>query len=99
MAVNFTEFASVNHNATSSNFTPEAKDAERQEMQEALGSEKVSIFNTLGWLDRFLGVFIFFAMAIGIPLGNFVPSAGSVLQKGKFAGVSVPIGWSTLDCH
>lgn len=31
-------------------------------------------------------------MAIGILLGNFVDSVGPSLQKGKFVGVSVPIG-------
>jgi len=31
-------------------------------------------------------------MAIGIILGNFVPNTGPALQKGKFVGVSVPIG-------
>ena len=31
-------------------------------------------------------------MAIGIILGHFVPSAGPVLQKGQFVGVSLPLG-------
>jgi arsenite transporter len=55
---------------------------------------KVSAFKSLGLLDRFLAVWIFLAMAIGIILGNFVPSTGPALQKGKFVGVSVPIGKS-----
>jgi ACR3 family arsenite transporter len=54
--------------------------------------EKTSAFKSLGWLDRFLAVWIFLAMAVGIILGNFVPSTGPALQKGKFVGVSVPIG-------
>ena len=53
---------------------------------------KTSAFKGLGWLDRFLAAWIFLAMLIGILLGNFVPSTGPVLQKGKFVGVSVPIG-------
>lgn len=53
---------------------------------------KVSAFKSLGLLDRFLAVWIFLAMAIGIILGNFVPNTGPALQKGKFVGVSVPIG-------
>jgi ACR3 family arsenite transporter len=53
---------------------------------------KVSAFKSLGILDRFLAVWIFLAMAIGIILGNFVPNTGPALQKGKFVGVSVPIG-------
>jgi ACR3 family arsenite transporter len=54
--------------------------------------DKQSMFSSLGILDRFLAVWIFLAMAIGIILGNFVPSTGPALQKGKFVGVSVPIG-------
>lgn len=55
-------------------------------------SKKRSMFSSLGLLDRFLAVWIFLAMAIGIILGNFVPSTGPALQRGKFVGVSVPIG-------
>jgi ACR3 family arsenite transporter len=31
-------------------------------------------------------------MAIGIVLGNTVPSSGPALQRGEFVGVSIPIG-------
>ena len=31
-------------------------------------------------------------MAIGIILGNTVPSTGPALQRGEFVGVSIPIG-------
>lgn len=51
-----------------------------------------SAFASLGLLDRFLAVWIFLAMAVGIILGNFVPSMSPALEKGKFVGVSVPIG-------
>lgn len=54
--------------------------------------EKVSAFKSLGLLDQFLALWIFLAMAVGIVLGNFVPSTGPTLQRGKFVGVSVPIG-------
>jgi arsenite transporter len=53
---------------------------------------KESVFKNLGILDRYLAVWIFLAMAIGIILGNFVPSTGRALQKGEFVGVSIPIG-------
>jgi len=59
-------------------------------------SSKVSAFKSLGLLDRFLAVWILLAMAIGILLGNFVPNTGPALQKGKFVGVSVPIGKTKL---
>ncbi|PVH81149.1 arsenical-resistance protein ACR3 [Cadophora sp. DSE1049] len=55
-----------------------------------------SAFKSLGWLDRFLAVWIFLSMAIGIILGNFVPNTGPALQKGKFVGVSVPIAIGLL---
>lgn len=66
-------------------------DPEKQE--ETRIAEKSSAFKALGWLDRFLALWIFLAMAVGIILGNFVPNTGPALQKGKFVGVSVPIGW------
>jgi hypothetical protein len=53
--------------------------------------ENIPVFKGLGWLDRFLAVWIFLAMAIGIILGNFVPNTGPALQKGEFVGVSIPI--------
>jgi len=46
----------------------------------------------LSLLDRFLVVWILLAMAIGIVLGNTVPSTGPALQQGTFVGVSIPIG-------
>ncbi|KAJ5085788.1 arsenite efflux transporter ArsB [Penicillium argentinense] len=59
-------------------------------------SKHTSAFQQLGILDRFLAVWIFLAMAIGIILGNFVPNTGPALQKGKFVGVSVPIAVGLL---
>jgi ACR3 family arsenite transporter len=55
-------------------------------------TKHTSAFKQLGLLDRFLAIWIFLAMAIGIILGNFVPSTGPALQRGKFVGVSIPIG-------
>ncbi|KAI9814863.1 MAG: hypothetical protein M1832_005665 [Thelocarpon impressellum] len=55
-----------------------------------------SAIKGLGLLDRFLALWIFLAMAIGILLGNFVPSTGPALQKGQFVGVSVPIAIGLL---
>ena len=71
-----------------------ANDVEKQAEANASDSlqKKQSAFKNLGLLDRFLAVWIFLAMAIGIILGNFVPSTGPALQRGTFVGVSVPIG-------
>ena len=60
---------------------------------------KTSAFKSLGLLDRFLALWILLAMAIGIILGNFVPNTGPALQKGKFVGVSVPIGEQRGPVH
>ena len=54
--------------------------------------QQQSAFKGLSLLDRFLALWIFLAMVIGILLGNFVPETGPALQKGKFVDVSLPIG-------
>ncbi|KAJ5679384.1 hypothetical protein N7462_007628 [Penicillium macrosclerotiorum] len=87
------------HNTTLNNqFTnPTTKDVEKQSTNEAEESTaKQSAFKSLGWLDRFLAVWIFLAMAIGIILGNFVENMGPALQKGQFVGVSIPIAVGLL---
>ncbi|KAJ9131363.1 Arsenical-resistance protein [Pleurostoma richardsiae] len=58
--------------------------------------EKVSAFKALGWLDRFLAVWILLAMVVGILLGNFVADVGPTLQKGQLVGVSAPIAIGLL---
>jgi ACR3 family arsenite transporter len=55
-----------------------------------------STFKALSVLDRFLAVWIFLAMLIGILLGNFAPTVGPALKKGTFVGVSVPIAVGLL---
>lgn len=54
--------------------------------------KNVSAFKSLGWLDRYLAVWIFLSMVIGILLGNFVPNIGKSFQRGELVNVSVPIG-------
>ncbi|KPM43689.1 Arsenical-resistance protein Acr3 [Neonectria ditissima] len=74
------------------------RDVESNEVQgEKRGrSENTSAFKSLGWLDRFLAVWILLAMVVGILLGNFVGGIGEALEKGKFVGVSVPIAVGLL---
>lgn len=74
---------------------PNAK-ADREAVELDHSSPKTSVFKGLGWLDRLLALWILLAMIVGILLGNFVPNTGPALQKGKFVGVSVPIGSSCL---
>ncbi|KAJ0312013.1 hypothetical protein COL5a_010416 [Colletotrichum fioriniae] len=72
------------------------RDVEQQQSVDTEEEQDTSVFKSLGILDRFLAVWIFLAMLIGILLGNFVPNAGPALQQGKFAGVSVPIAVGLL---
>ncbi|KAI5849245.1 sodium bile acid symporter family-domain-containing protein [Tricharina praecox] len=55
-----------------------------------------SSFKQLSFLDRFLAIWIFLAMAIGIILGYFVPETSPALQRGKFVDVSIPIAVGLL---
>jgi ACR3 family arsenite transporter len=84
-----------------SNNPPSNLDVEKQAVQDGdepvVNASKTSAFKSLGWLDRFLALWIFLAMAIGIILGNFVPNTGPALQKGKFVGVSIPIGMLSIS--
>ncbi len=68
-----------------------AQDVEQQRTDQTADTH-TSAFKSLGVLDQFLALWIFLAMLVGILLGNFVPSTGPALQRGKFVGVSIPIG-------
>ncbi|EPE04443.1 arsenical-resistance protein [Ophiostoma piceae UAMH 11346] len=59
-------------------------------------TEPASAFKSLGWLDRFLAIWILLAMVVGVLLGNFVSGVGEALQKGHFVGVSIPIAVGLL---
>lgn len=56
----------------------------------------LSTFKSLSLLDRFLALWIFLAMLVGILLGNFCPSVAPALQRGTFVSVSVPIAVGLL---
>jgi ACR3 family arsenite transporter len=64
----------------------------QQDLSTCCPTSKQSVYAGLGWLDRLLVLWILLAIIIGILLGNYVPSVGPALQKGKFVQVSVPIG-------
>ncbi|EMC97431.1 hypothetical protein BAUCODRAFT_156109 [Baudoinia panamericana UAMH 10762] len=73
--------------ASTVNGPPDAEVASKRnkdlEMQEALGpkAENVAAFKALGWLDRFVAVWILLAIMVGILIGNFVSGAEESLQK------------------
>jgi ACR3 family arsenite transporter len=72
-------------------------DLETHQQTPISASDKIiPVIKGLGWLDRFLAVWILLAMIIGVLLGNFVESTGPALQKGKFVGVSIPIAVGLL---
>jgi hypothetical protein len=71
-------------------------DLEKLRLEEQVAVKKGSVIKGLGWLDRFLAVWILLAMIIGVLLGNFVEETGPALQKGKFVGVSIPIAVGLL---
>lgn len=87
----------LNHNThdlpTSSYTTYKSTDIETQQYP-VKSAAKQSAFQSLGWLDRLLALWILLAIIIGIVLGNYVPGIEAALQRGKFVDVSVPIGKS-----
>lgn len=62
------------------------------DQEHSIDDDKPPPLKGLSFLDRYLVIWIFLAMAIGMILGNLVPSAAPALQKGQLVGVSVPIG-------
>lgn len=58
--------------------------------------ETISVVGRLSTLDRFLPIWIFAAMAVGIALGRALPNLGAALDRVQVAGVSVPIGIGLL---
>ena len=55
-----------------------------------------SVVARLSTLDRYLPLWIFAAMALGLALGRVFPNLGAVLDRVRVAGVSVPIGIGLL---
>jgi arsenite transporter len=55
-----------------------------------------SVVQRLSRLDRYLPLWIFVAMALGLVLGRVFPGLGAALDRVQVAGVSVPIGIGLL---
>jgi ACR3 family arsenite transporter len=66
-------------------------DLENQQQDNDVNDD-IPVIKGLSWLDRLLALWILLAMVIGVLLGSFVEETGPALQKGKFVGVSIPIG-------
>jgi arsenite transporter len=56
----------------------------------------VGVLGRLSLIDRFLPVWIFGAMGLGLLLGRAFPDLGAALDRIKVAGVSLPIGLGLL---
>lgn len=57
---------------------------------------ELSVAQRLSALDRYLPLWIFAAMAVGILLGRIFPDLGATLDRVQVAGVSVPIAIGLL---
>ncbi|RPB04157.1 arsenical-resistance protein ACR3 [Choiromyces venosus 120613-1] len=80
--------------------TPPAGSLTKQVLIQPQGpSNNLSAFQQLSFLDRFLAIWIFLAMAVGIIMGYFVPKMSrALLTAGEFGAVkvSVPIAVGLL---
>lgn len=56
----------------------------------------MQVVKNLSWLDRYLPLWIFLAMAMGVGVGHFYPAIGPVLERVKVADVSLPIALGLL---
>jgi ACR3 family arsenite transporter len=59
-------------------------------------SPEAPVLQRLSTLDRFLPLWIFAAMALGVLLGRIYPDLGAALDRVQVAGVSVPIAAGLL---
>jgi arsenite transporter len=80
------------HNHSTNLFAEEEMPAEETSETTTTRTVRESLVKKLSFLDRFLALWIFLAMVLGILLGCFVPRTQDVLNTAKLIGVSAPIG-------
>lgn len=80
------------HNHSTNLFAEEQMPAEVDPQTMTTRTARDSLIKKLSFLDRFLALWIFLAMVLGILLGCFVPRTQDVLNTAKLIGVSAPIG-------
>jgi arsenite transporter len=56
----------------------------------------MQVMKNLSWLDRYLPLWIFLAMGLGVGMGHFFPAIGPALEQVKVADVSLPIAIGLL---
>jgi arsenite transporter len=80
------------HNHSTNLFAEDEMPAEVDRQTSQTMTTRGSLIKKLSFLDRFLALWIFLAMVLGILLGCFVPRTQDVLNTAKLIGVSAPIG-------
>jgi ACR3 family arsenite transporter len=83
-------------NATGSETAHPPLDRGTGQLSVDLRADPAAIVRRLSTLDRFLPLWIFSAMAIGLLLGRLFPGLGAALDRVQVAGVSVPIAIGLL---
>jgi arsenite transporter len=75
---------------------PGPRIADAQTTRSLVSAPAIPVMKRLSTLDRFLPLWIFAAMGLGLLLGRVFPNLGALLDRVQLAGVSVPISIGLL---